>query len=148
MSCQDFPYFQKSKKILNSHWLRAVSIHLKSVSIWGLYRYSVDIWFLVSWLEDCYWPFFPEASTAKAPLGQRAILDAWSSLWLAEWDSRLHCLLTFGARLTESMFKALSITCTLSFLLSMVSVEIKLQWFHTFALRGNDFLTLQNSIFS
>ena len=39
MSSQDFPYFQKSKKILHSHWLRAVSIHLKSVSIWGLYRY-------------------------------------------------------------------------------------------------------------
>ena len=36
MSSQDFPYFQKSKKILNSHWLTAVSIHLKSVSIWGL----------------------------------------------------------------------------------------------------------------
>ena len=41
MSSQDFPYFQKSKKILHSHWLRAVSIHLKSVSIWGFYRYEV-----------------------------------------------------------------------------------------------------------
>ena len=41
MGCQDYFYFQKSKKLLHSHWLGAVSIHLKSVSIWGLYRNSI-----------------------------------------------------------------------------------------------------------
>ena len=43
MSCQDFPYFQKSKKILHSHWLRACihssqkCIHLGTLTVQFLF---------------------------------------------------------------------------------------------------------------
>ena len=33
-----YPENKQSKEILHSHWLRDVSFHLKSVSIWGFYR--------------------------------------------------------------------------------------------------------------
>ena len=39
LTARIFLIFKKLKKILHSHWVRAVSIHLKSVSIFGLYRY-------------------------------------------------------------------------------------------------------------
>ena len=39
VSSHDIPYFQKSKKMLHSHWLRA-AIHSPQMCIhWGLCRY-------------------------------------------------------------------------------------------------------------